>query len=59
MIEGCGWTEGIVVFVAGDFFDTEWLVGALGLEPMSKFASKPVDVAFELHRHGASVLVDT
>jgi len=61
LIEGCGWTEGIVVFVAGDFFDTEVACGERwGLEPMSKLRLEDRwTVAFELHRHGAHVCSST
>lgn len=61
LIEGCGWTEGIVVFVAGDFFDTEVACGeGWGLEPMSKLRLEDRwTVVFELHRHGAQVCSST
>ncbi len=61
LVEGCGWAEGVVVFVAGAFFDTEVACGdAWDLEPMPKLG--PGDrwaVAFELHRHGAHVCSST
>jgi hypothetical protein len=61
LIEGRGCTEGVVVFVAGDFFDTEVACrDRWGLEPMSKLRLEDRwTVAFELHRHGAQVCSST
>lgn len=54
LIEGCGWTEGVLVFVVGDFFDANVACGERwGLEPMQRLRDQGRwRVAFELHRHG-------
>jgi hypothetical protein len=54
LIEGCGWAEGVLVFVVGDFFDANAACGERwGLEPMQRLRDQGRwNVAFELHRHG-------
>ncbi len=57
LIEGCGWSEGVIVLVVGELFDTEVDCGERwGLKPMPKLRrAEPWTVAFELHRHGTRV----
>ena len=54
LVAGAGWSEGVVVFVAGTFFDTDVdCAERWGLEPMARLAEQSRwSVAFELHRHG-------
>ncbi|MCU4183853.1 hypothetical protein K6U06_05735 [Acidiferrimicrobium sp. IK] len=61
LIEGCGWSEGVIVFAAGELFDTEVDCGdRWGLEPMSKLRrAQRWTVPFELHRHGTRVCSST
>lgn len=57
LIADSGWSEGVIVFVAGELFDTEVdCADRWGLEPMSKLRrAQRWTVAFELHRHGTRV----
>ncbi|MDQ6613290.1 MAG: hypothetical protein M3083_00605 [Actinomycetota bacterium] len=57
LIEGCGWTEGVLVFVVGDFFDANVACGERwGLEPMQRLRDHDNwTVAYELHHHGERV----
>lgn len=54
LIEGCGWTEGVLVFVVGHFFDANVVCGERwGVEPMQRLRDQGRwRVAYELHRHG-------
>ncbi len=57
LVASAGWTKGVVVFVAGEFFDANVACGERwGLDPMTRLAEQSRwTVAFELHRHGHDV----
>jgi hypothetical protein len=54
LVEGCGWTEGVLIFLVGEFFDANVACGERwGLEPMERLRDTGSwTLAFELHRHG-------
>lgn len=54
LIESCRWSEGVVVLLAGEFFDTNVVCGERwGLEAMERLGGGGTwCAAFELHRHG-------
>jgi hypothetical protein len=54
LVEGCGWTEGVLILLVGEFFDANVACGERwGLEPMERLRDTGSwTLAFELHRHG-------